>query len=136
MSLCCGQFLDGEEVTVEVTGKLEAMASDFFKVVWESLGEVGGDFPGNRAEREAREKTEKERIAALVDQVFSRIQDADIEALGAMTPSISREEDSTTAQQCRSVATINDRLHDVSLAVLLGSQNTSNQSCRSLLRCP
>src|SRR5207253_705501 len=81
MSLVCGHFHDGAEVTVEVTGQLEAMAAEFFKVVWQNLGQLGGIFPGERAEQEAWRAAEEARLARLVDQVFSSIPDTDLEEL-------------------------------------------------------
>jgi phosphotransferase system HPr-like phosphotransfer protein/mannitol/fructose-specific phosphotransferase system IIA component (Ntr-type) len=99
-------FVHGETVTVEVIGMCQKMASEFFKVAWENLA----DYADNPA-------TSKARLAGLIDETFIRIEDPDItEFDGAML--LKSEMEPIAEEECRSVATINDRLHNLSLPMI------------------
>jgi mannitol/fructose-specific phosphotransferase system IIA component (Ntr-type) len=105
-----GHFKDGEEVTVTVNGKYEIMASEFFKLAWENLGNLGNNLKGADGD-----KTEKARLAALIDEAYIKIEEPDLADLGAFAP---HGDDTKVKPECRSVATINDRLHDLTLPML------------------
>ena len=109
MQLQFGQFYDGDEVTVEVQGKCEIMASEFLKVVWENLLDYSDDVPAAKV-----------RLTRLIDETFNRIYDPDIEAAGGELPvAVNKAELAPADEECRSVATINDRLHNLSLPMIL-----------------
>ncbi|MEP6669005.1 MAG: TIR domain-containing protein [Chthoniobacter sp.] len=103
LTIAC--FEHGEDVTVEVTGKCRSMAAQFFKVAWENLDNYANDPVSNKA-----------RLTKLIDEAFGEIDEPDIEDFGS---GISPEIEQTTSDDCcRSVATINDRLHNLSLPMI------------------
>lgn len=107
VDLLCGYFRHGEEVTLNVEGKCEIMASEFFKTAWENLGDYTAEFPASQ-----------ERLARLIDETFGRIHDPDVEEMGAEFTLPSQEIQIAPDEECRSVAVINDRLHNLSLPVI------------------
>jgi len=107
MDLVCGQFIDGEEVILEVTGKCEIMAAEFFKIAWENLGDYSDDI-----------ETAKARLTRLIDEAFSKIEDPDIEGLGGKIGVGSEDAGMVEEEESRSVAIINDRLHDLTLPMI------------------
>src|SRR5262245_18518645 len=60
--LCTAGIIHGEEVTLEVKGKCEIMAAEFFKVAWENLADYADDVEAGKA-----------RLTQLIDETFSRI---------------------------------------------------------------
>jgi phosphotransferase system HPr-like phosphotransfer protein len=107
MELQFGYFMHGEEVTVEVDGECEIMASEFFRVAWENLLDFTEDWPAS-----------EERLSRLIDETFSRIHDPDVDNLGGGFTVPSPETQIKSDMECRSVAVINDRLHNLSLAII------------------
>src|SRR3989442_9146840 len=107
IELMSAGFEQGEEVILEVRGKCEIMASEFFKVAWENLA--------NYADEGQAGKT---RMAKLIDETFSRIRDPDIMAPSGHYMPILRGVRTPRGEECRGIATINDRLHDLSLPMI------------------
>jgi phosphotransferase system HPr-like phosphotransfer protein/mannitol/fructose-specific phosphotransferase system IIA component (Ntr-type) len=107
VSVVIAYFADGDEVVVDVTGKCEILASEFVKVALEHLDGYSDDTPAAIA-----------RLTGLIDEVFARTEDPDIGAdqEAALIGSVTTE--STPADECRAVAAINDRLHNLSLPML------------------
>jgi len=107
MELMSAVFEHGEEVTLEVRGKCEIMAAEFFKVAWENLANYADDVQAS-----------KTRLVRLIDETFSRILDPDIMAPRGDYMPISGGFRTPRGEECRGVATINDRLHDLSLPMI------------------
>lgn len=106
LALTVAGFEDGEEIMLEVTGVCEVLASEFFKVVWENLSNYSADQVASKA-----------RLARLVDETFARIDDPDLRTVSdsatAFTPVPKARH-----EEARSVATINDRLHNLTLPMV------------------
>ncbi len=108
MELVVAGFEDGDEVIVQVSGSCEIMASEFFRVAWENLGNYSHDIVESKV-----------RLAQLIDETFARIEDPDVEDIaadpggGALTNIRDKPQ-----EECRAVATINDRLHNLSLPMI------------------
>ena len=100
-------FCHGDEVCVQVSGRCETMAAEFFKIVWENLEGYTDDERGVKA-----------RLAGLIDDAFLGIDDPDLIGFNTAVFQTSRKEDSDGVQECRAVATINDHLHNLSLPML------------------
>ena len=107
MSLVAGSFSDGKEVTVEIDGKCEIMASEFFKVAWENLLNYSDDT-----------KAAEQRLKSLIDEAFLKIHDPDVESIGAEFTIATSVSIAELEEEYRSVAVINDRLHNLSLAII------------------
>jgi len=104
--LTVAKFRDGEEIILEVTGSCEVLASEFFKVVWENLGNYSEDVAASKA-----------RLNQLVDETFGKIDDPDINT-GTEVPIDFSVAPQKTQEEARSVATINDRLHNLTLPMI------------------
>jgi phosphotransferase system HPr-like phosphotransfer protein len=104
LDLQIAQFLHGEETKVEVQGRCEIMAARFFKLAWENLGNYGDDPPAG-----------KKRLIELLDAAFLSLEDPDLDDSIAASgiAGIARKK----AEEARTVAIINDRLHMVPLVL-------------------
>ena len=100
-------FAHNEEVTVEVTGECRIMASEFFKLAWENLRNYGDDV-----------SVGKIRLNRLIDETFQQIDDPDVTGIGASPHIVVGHEDRLMADECRSIAKINTRLHNLVLAMV------------------
>jgi phosphotransferase system HPr-like phosphotransfer protein len=104
INLTNSSFKHNEEVFLEVKGKCEKMAATFFRVAWENLGDYADDVPNGKL-----------RLSKLIDEAFLTVDDPDAHGgfSAAAVSGASREDN-----ECRSVAIINDRLHDLTLPIL------------------
>ena len=100
-------FEHGEVVILEVSGKLEIMASSFVKTALENLDGYSDDPVATR-----------ERIFGLIDELNNRLYDPDLDEVDGSPISQRATESSLVEQENRAVAVINDRLHDVSVPAL------------------
>ena len=107
VELTRAEFHDGDGVTLEVGGLCKIMASEFFRVAWENLKGYSDDMAASKG-----------RIAALIDDVFHRIEDPEIEAFPSITAVSSFAPEQVEREESRSVAIINDRLHNLSLPMV------------------
>src|SRR5262249_53988007 len=106
MELVSGYFEHGEVITLEVSGQFEVMASEFFKVAWEHLGAYSDDVKASRT-----------RLIKLIDDTYSRIYDPDLDEVEQNIIAIPRGRPKAE-EECRCVAIINDRLHNLSLPMI------------------
>jgi len=100
-------FRHGDIVRLEVSGKLEVMASSFLKVVLENMDGFADDPDGTKG-----------RVCALIDDLYSRLYDPDLDDLEIPPFASSGIKTPSAEQEHRSFAVINDRLHDVSLPMI------------------
>lgn len=110
LGLILGGFKDGEEVTLEVTGELQVMGAEFFKVSWEHLDHYSEDVT-----------VANSRLSKLIGHAFSGLIDPDLPEIGLGTwfiPPRGSEKPAIRSQECRRLATINDRLHNLSLPMI------------------
>jgi len=107
MQLLFGCFRNGETVTLEVSGELEALAAMVFKTAWENLGGYS-DNP----------IAIKDRITTLTDLACARLYDPDLEDVEGNIPAFAKSEPTSTDKEFRTIAVINDRLHDISLPMI------------------
>jgi serine/threonine protein kinase/mannitol/fructose-specific phosphotransferase system IIA component (Ntr-type) len=106
MELVFGEFEDGDVITLEVSGQFEVMAAESFKVAWEHLG-----YTGNFEEARAR-------LIQRLDDTCRRIYDPDLEEFKEPGLVGARGMQAAAEQEYRFLATINDRLHDLSLQMI------------------
>ena len=83
------------------------MAAEFFKVAWENLGNYANEGQAG-----------KTRLSRLIDETFGRILDPDIIAHSGNYMPVSGSIKTPPGEECRGVATINDRLHDLTLPMI------------------
>lgn len=105
-----GHFEHEEVVTLEVSGQLEMVAAECFKVIWENLAGFA-DYP-------TKNNPVKTKLQKMIDEIFARVYDPDLEDLEGARPVIPKEDRPTGTEEYRSLAVINDRLHDVSLLTI------------------
>ena len=108
MEIVLGMFEHGEEVMLEVRGELQVMAAEFFKVAWENLEGYSDDVEASRA-----------RLISLIDRTWEQVFEPDLLGIGLDHVSlISEDHLIAQGEEHRCVATINDRLHNLSLPML------------------
>lgn len=106
--LVTAQFQHGEVVTLEVSGDLQVMAAEFFKVAWENLEGYSDNVMATKG-----------RLVKLIDQAWSRIFEPDLVGAGwDHTSFIADEPVPAPEEEHRCVAIINDRLHNLSLPMI------------------
>lgn len=97
----------GDELILEVSGRCRLWAATALKVVLENMDNFADDA-----------ESAKKRIRVLGDEAFAKITDPDISAADQPIMSAPVLLAGHANQECRSVAIINDRLHNLSLAIL------------------
>lgn len=105
MAMMRGAFRDGDRLTLEVSGKLQVTGAAYLKTALENLDGYSDDPESTKA-----------KIVRVNDEVNKHLYDPDVADLN---DALVRREDSIIADpEFRSVAVINDRLHDVSLPMI------------------
>ena len=107
MSLMLGVFEDGAEILLEVEGPCELTAAHLYKTALENFREYDVDDRDGTAARK--------RLDALLDAQFPNINDPDIDS-NPKRPSVFSS--AIEKKPHRAVAIINDRLHDIVVAML------------------
>lgn len=100
-----GAFRHGDRLRLEVSGKLQVTAAAFLKTALENLSGFSDDPAATTA-----------RIVQLNDELNKHLYDPDLDAVEYVR--VRREDLLPAVQECRSLAIINDRLHDVSLPMI------------------
>jgi mannitol/fructose-specific phosphotransferase system IIA component (Ntr-type)/phosphotransferase system HPr-like phosphotransfer protein len=107
MDMMLSAFQNEDTVILDVTGKLEVMASTFLKIALENL-EGYSDDP----------VTTTARISSLIDEASTHLYDPDLADLDEVIVRSPRVDAPQIEQEYRAIAVINDRLHDVSLPMI------------------
>jgi len=107
LQLILGSFVHGEDVVLEVKGNLRVMAAEFFKVAWENLAGYSDNIAAV-----------KSRILKLIDEAYVRVHDPDLEELDHQLLASNMNGLTSMPEEHRSIAIINDRLHNISLPMI------------------
>jgi mannitol/fructose-specific phosphotransferase system IIA component (Ntr-type)/phosphotransferase system HPr-like phosphotransfer protein len=107
LEILAASFYHGDEIGIQVSGQCEVLASEIFKVVLENLEGFSDDQEGVSA-----------KLAVLVDKTCIRIDDPDLSVHGNDTVLNPMAAQAPAEEEARCVATINDRLHNLSLPML------------------
>jgi mannitol/fructose-specific phosphotransferase system IIA component (Ntr-type)/phosphotransferase system HPr-like phosphotransfer protein len=106
-SLLLAEFDDGDTLAVEIEGQDEALASALLQVILENLDGLGDDDKDRCNEA-------KQRLYALVDATWACMMPEGALAAASVLEEVPPE----APTQARSLAVINDRLHEIPLVML------------------
>jgi len=107
MDMMMSAFQNEDIVILEVSGKLEVMASTFLKIALENLDGYSDDPVATTA-----------RIGKLIDEASDRLYDPDLAELEEPVIRATKANLRPTKKEYRAIAVINDRLHDVSVPMI------------------
>lgn len=100
-----GGFHHGDRLNLQVSGKLQIMAAAFLRTALENLDSYSDDPVATTA-----------KIVQLNDELSTHLYDPDLADLDEIA--VTRKDLISRNEEYRSVAVINDRLHDISLPMI------------------